>query len=89
MQTIKTNISALESRINAEVTRAIEDCQNAANTGHKHIYFVTDRDIYQQVRERLSKEYSVFVPTVVYRNAPTRTQIEHLYNGQTQFKLVW
>lgn len=88
MQTITTNTNALTQRINNEVKRAFELCQQSANEGRKYIFFTTDRDIQREVRDQLEKEHNIYVPTIIPRYEHSYLAVEH-YGDKTEIKLKW
>jgi hypothetical protein len=88
MQTIQTNLTALTQRIEKEVSRAFNECQQAANEGRRSIFFTTDRDIQRDVRQKLEDEHKIFVPVIISRDAPSRMSVEHC-GDQTEMKLTW
>lgn len=87
----KADPKVRENLVQSEVDRAVELCQEAENSGQKSIFFTTDRDIYQEVRQILDEEHDIIVPMMVYCGVnapPSRLQIEH-YGDQTEMKLKW
>ena len=86
---IIVNPEAIEALIQSEVTRAVDECQAAANSGKSSIYFTTSRDIQRELRNRLEDTHKIFVPTKFYQGStPSHKVVEH--NGdETEMKLVW